>query len=105
MDKYNFGLRPEYLKLIIDVLSKNKKIKKAIIYGSRAKGNYKEGSDIDIAIIAPELEFSEYLKIIDEMEQLDIPNKIDITNYDLLDNAIIEHIKRWGKEIYVSLEK
>jgi len=105
MDKYNFGLRPEYLKLIIDVLSKNKKIKKAIIYGSRAKGNYKEGSDIDIAIIAPELEFSEYLKIIDEMEQLDIPNKIDITNYDLLDQDVIGHIKRWGKEIYVSSEK
>lgn len=98
----NFGLKPEYLKMIINVLSKNNKIKKAIIYGSRAKGNYQNGSDIDIVIIAPELNFSEYLKILDEMEELDIPNKIDLTQYELLDESIIEHINKWGKVIYVA---
>jgi predicted nucleotidyltransferase len=96
-----FGLNSKYLKMIIDVLSKYSKIEKALIYGSRAKGNYTEGSDIDIAIVAPELNFSEYLKIMDDIEQIDVPNKIDLTQYELLDESIQEHIKRIGKEIYI----
>ncbi len=39
------------------------------------------------------------------MEQLDIPNKIDLTKYDLLDHDIIDHINKCGKEIYVAAGK
>lgn len=95
-----YGLKPEYLKMIVDALAKNKKIEKAFIYGSRVKGIFTEGSDIDIAIIAPELDFSGYLKLMDELEQLDLPYKIDLTKYELLDEPIQEHIKRVGKQVY-----
>ncbi len=104
MDKENkkniFGLKPQYLKMIVDLFSKNEKIKKAIIYGSRAKGNFQDGSDIDISIVAPELDLSGYLKLIDQLESLDIPNKIDLTKFEFLEGPIIDHIKRVGIEIY-----
>lgn len=39
------------------------------------------------------------------MDQLDISNKIDFTQYELLNESIIEHINKWGKEIYVAAGK
>ncbi len=48
------------------------------------------------------LNFSEYLKVISDLEELDIPYKIDLLKYDIIsDEALKEHIKRVGREIYV----
>ena len=41
-----FGLKDEIVAAIADRIAKNPKIEKAIIYGSRAKGDYRKGSDI-----------------------------------------------------------
>lgn len=46
-----FGLSNEVIKDISDVLKKHPNIDKVLIFGSRAKGNYTEGSDIDLALI------------------------------------------------------
>ncbi|MEJ5172828.1 MAG: nucleotidyltransferase domain-containing protein [Hydrogenothermaceae bacterium] len=96
----NFGLKKETLKKIIDVISANKKVKKIILFGSRAKGNFQKGSDIDLVIIAPDLTFSEYLKILTNLDELDIPYKIDLLHWNYLDEDIKEHISRVGVEIY-----
>lgn len=95
-----FGISEQSLEKIIKILSKNKKIKKAIIYGSRAKGNFNAGSDIDITIVAPEMDFSEYLLLLAQIEELEIPQNIDLTKFELLDNSVKEHIKRVGKIVY-----
>ena len=42
-----FGLTPRALKLLRDLFAANPRIERAIVYGSRAKGNYRNGSDID----------------------------------------------------------
>ncbi len=95
-----FGMIQQTLQKLRDIFSRQRKIKKAIIYGSRAKGNFTAGSDIDVTVIAPEMTFSEYLILLSEIEELDIPQKIDLTKYELLEHNIKEHIKRVGKEIY-----
>jgi predicted nucleotidyltransferase len=50
MDHKLFGLRKSDIQNIISVLQSEKTVEEAIIFGSRAKGNYKEGSDVDIAL-------------------------------------------------------
>ncbi|MFA9560242.1 nucleotidyltransferase domain-containing protein [Evansella sp. AB-rgal1] len=45
-----FGLREEDIQYIKDVLSTYDEDENAFIFGSRAIGNYKKGSDIDIAV-------------------------------------------------------
>ncbi|MEZ0322942.1 MAG: nucleotidyltransferase domain-containing protein [Hydrogenothermaceae bacterium] len=95
-----FGLKEEVLKKIIDVISANKKVKKIVLFGSRAKGNFQKESDIDLVIIAPDLTFSEYLKILTNLEELDIPYKIDLLHCNYLGRDIKEHISRVGVEIY-----
>lgn len=76
-DINKYGLKPIYLKMILDIFAKNDKIEQAIIYESRAKGKFSAGSDIDIVIIAPDLEFFEYLKVLDELGELEMTYKID----------------------------
>jgi len=99
--KDNFGIPDKYLEIFKEIFIKYPKIEKAILYGSRAKGNFTTGSDIDIALVAPKMSFSEYLSVLAELEDLDIPYKLDITKYELLDENIKEHIKRVGKIIYL----
>ncbi|MEJ5227800.1 nucleotidyltransferase domain-containing protein [Thermodesulfovibrio sp.] len=100
MENKEFGISKQILKEIIGILASNGKVEKAILYGSRVKGNFSEGSDIDITIIAPAMNFSEYLTILAKIDELDIPQKIDLTKYELLDENVREHIRRVGKEIY-----
>ena len=53
---YNlFGLKQSDLQNIIDVIQQQMEIEEAIIFGSRAKGNYRAGSDIDIALKGPKV--------------------------------------------------
>jgi len=69
-------------------------IEKIILFGSRAKGNYKKGSDVDLAIIGDERKFSYYLN-----EETNLPYFFDVVNLKKLNDEILEHIKRVGKDI------
>jgi len=86
---------------IKNVLEKFPKIRKAVLYGSRAKGNYSEGSDIDIAFIGSDLEFNDQLDISIALEDLDFPYSFDIIRYDKIkNNDLTAHIDRKGIVIY-----
>mgnify|MGYP000285989126 CR=1 FL=1 len=100
MQNKNFGLKSSVIKNLKAVFESNPKIERVLIYGSRAKGNYYKGSDIDLVVIAPQMSFSEYLRLYSELEELNIPYHIDLAKYELLDDKIKEHIDRVGLEIY-----
>ncbi len=98
----NFGITDKSYQLLIDTFSKQTEVEQVIIFGSRAKGNYKGGSDIDLAIkgnnITPKLamDISAFLN-----EDLPIPYKIDVIDYASLEHAALkEHIDRAGIEFY-----
>lgn len=101
MKKSEFGVEKEILDRIRKVLASYLQIEKAMIIGSRAKGNYSAGSDIDIVIWGKNLDFSSYLRLIAELEDLEIPYKIDLIKYELIENEEMKkHIERVGKEFY-----
>lgn len=100
-----FGLYPNSYKEILSIFQNHENIEKVIIYGSRAKGNYKEGSDIDFTIIG-DLNYDEIIKLKHEFEDSNIPYLIDISIYnDLESKSLIEHIQRVGKTFYERNEK
>ena len=100
-----FGLKEEQIIAIKKCLSQYPEIDKVILYGSRAKGNYRKGSDIDLVIIDQEQEFDQLLRLDSQLDDLLLPYKIDlslkrqITNSDLL-----EHIERVGVLFYSKTE-
>ena len=72
-----------------------------LIYGSRAKGNYRNGSDIDLTIKGRGISFATLMQIEDQIDDLMMPYTVDLSQYDQLENTgLIEHIDRVGVEIY-----
>ncbi|MBL7671414.1 MAG: nucleotidyltransferase domain-containing protein [Bdellovibrionaceae bacterium] len=96
-----FGLSQEKIQKINSVFQSHPLIEKVVLYGSRAKGNYKPGSDIDLTISAPEMTLSELLKIENEIDDLLLPNKVDLSLIHKIDNQnLIDHIQRVGVVFY-----
>jgi len=95
-----FGLKESVISSLGDIFLKYPKIDKVIIYGSRAKGNYKEGSDIDLAIIG-DIDTPTLYKIFFDIDELLLPYKVDLTIFNKIKNsALKEHIERVGKVFY-----
>lgn len=96
-----FGLSAATLNKLNSVFAQHKVIDSVVIYGSRAKGNYRNGSDIDLTIKGGEISFDELMQIEDQIDDLMLPYTVDISRYDQLENAaLIAHIDRIGFEIY-----
>lgn len=96
-----FGLKEKVLDAVKECLKKYPEIEVAIIYGSRAKGNYKNGSDIDLTLKGHSLTLSNILKLENEIDDLLLPYKFDISIFHKIDDQdLIDHIERAGKVFY-----
>ncbi|WPD21939.1 MAG: nucleotidyltransferase domain-containing protein [Candidatus Electrothrix scaldis] len=96
-----YGLSEEVLKKIKAVFGKFSEIEEAILYGSRAKGNYKPGSDIDIAFKGEKLHLQLLNTIDTELDELLLPYIFDLSIYDhISNNDLLAHIQRVGKAVY-----
>jgi predicted nucleotidyltransferase len=96
-----FGLSDKTVVQLKNIFSKYDQITEVILYGSRAKGNYDEGSDIDLAIKGKDFDFSLLQKINNEIDDLLLPYIVDILILNTIENKdIVNHIKRIGKTIY-----
>jgi uncharacterized protein len=97
----NSGLTKEEIANIEAVFSKYPQIEKVMIYGSRAKGNFKPASDIDLTLIGENIDLSLQTKIEFDLDDLMLPYKFDISIYSKITNPeFLEHIQREGKEFY-----
>lgn len=97
-----FGLSENALSIIQNELASHIEIEQASIFGSRAKGNHKPGSDIDIAIIGKNLDALLALNINGKLnESSPLPFRFDIVNYNDISNPDLKsHIDRVGKIFY-----
>ncbi|MCI0553578.1 MAG: nucleotidyltransferase domain-containing protein [Anaerolineae bacterium] len=97
-----FGLKETVIHKICAVLNHYPQVEKAILYGSRAKGNYKNGSDIDLTLRGgADLTLNVLYKIMDELDDLLLPYIIDLSIFnDIGDPDVIEHIQRMGVTFY-----
>ena len=94
-----FGLSEKTLAVLRSLFNGHSGIERVIVYGSRAKGNYRPGSDIDLTLIASTLSLSDLMKIQNEIDDLSIPYKVDLSLFHYLDNEELkEHIQRVGKD-------
>lgn len=92
-----YGLSEDTLARIHGVLAAHPEVEKAMLYGSRAKGNFRAGSDIDLCLIGATLSLTQQLQIESELDDLLLPYKIDLSRFHVLDNsALIDHIQRVG---------
>lgn len=96
-----FGLKPEVITQINKIFAEYPEISKAILYGSRANGNYKNGSDIDLTLISDRLNHRQLLQIQNQIDDLLLPYSVDLSILSYIDNLhLIEHIDRVGITFY-----
>ena len=96
-----FGLKEATINKIIAVFAKYTQIDKILLYGSRAKGNYRNGADIDLTLIGDQLNYSQLSGIESDIDDLFLPYSFDISIFKDIDNPdLVEHINRVGVVLY-----
>ena len=88
------------IQKIVATITKTPSVQKIILFGSRAKGDAEERSDMDIAIIAPTISDREWLDLCERIEKIDTLLAIDIARYDTAGNKFQEKINQEGVVIY-----
>ena len=96
-----FGLKESTIIAINGVFANYSALQKVVIYGSRAKGNYRNGSDIDLTLMGDSLTYTQLNRIETQLDELLLPYSIDLSLFNHIDNPdLIDHIKRVGKVFY-----
>jgi uncharacterized protein len=99
-----FGLSDTVIEKLTSVLSRYPEVDKAVMYGSRAKGNFRPGSDIDLTLHGGGLSLTILRKIENELDDLLLPYKIDLSIFEQIsDRNVSDHIDRAGVVFYEKL--
>lgn len=96
-----FDLSSDDIDKIQRILVKYHQVEEAIVYGSRAKGTNRPGSDLDLALKGQDLNLHLLNKISRDLDELLLPYNIDLSIHHRINNPdLLDHIKRVGKVIY-----
>ncbi|GAA0434944.1 hypothetical protein GCM10008983_09400 [Lentibacillus halophilus] len=97
-----FGLREQDMALITQTITRFETIECALIFGSRALGNYKKGSDVDIAVKGGEVTRNTAAGLSERLNhESPLPYFFDVVHYESMTNERLRHhIDHNGIEIY-----
>ena len=96
-----FGLSDTVIKELQNVFLRYANIEKVLIFGSRSKGNYRAGSDIDLAVIGKDIDYRLILNLQCDIEDLELLYSIDLLDYQKKKGTPIgDHIDRVGQVFY-----
>lgn len=96
-----YGLTDTQLDQIRRVLAETPRLERAILFGSRAKGNFKSGSDIDLALMGDAFQFKDRLRLDNALDDLNLPVFFDLVVYEQIsDPDVRKHIDRAGVTLY-----
>jgi predicted nucleotidyltransferase len=95
------GLKDSQLDEIQGFAMKIPAIEEVIVYGSRAKGNYRQGSDVDLVLVGKDLKLADQLSFWNDLDDSYQPYFFDVAILHQIQNeSLLEHIDRVGKRIY-----
>ena len=96
-----FGLRESTIVRLQEVFARYPEIEQGILYGSRAKGTFRPGSDIDLTLKGDSITLALCLKVSIDLDDLLLPYKVDLSIWQMIDNPHLrEHIDRVGIKFY-----
>ena len=93
----NHGLSEGTVHRIVEVLGHFPEVEKAVLFGSRAKGTHRRGSDIDLALVGAALDWLTIGRIYDALDDLLLPYRFSLIQFDRsTDPDVAAHISRVG---------
>lgn len=101
-----FGFSDSEWLQLQHIISSNPNIERVILYGSRAKGNFKEFSDVDMTLTGSQLSRHDLLRLQASFHESSLPYTFDLSIFPKINNPqLIDHIKRLGVVIYERCER
>ena len=95
------GLKDTHRAAIVNLLRANKRVERAVLFGSRAKQTFTPASDVDIALFGKALTITDQGHLAAAMEELTIPQRVDLLLYHRIENATLcAHVLQDGIELY-----
>ena len=95
-----YGIEEKVYKNLISYFRNNQYIKKVVLFGSRAKGNYNYNSDIDLGILCDKKYKGTIAQDLDELVGV---YSLDIVFLDSMNEEIKLQIEKYGVEIYINI--
>lgn len=97
-----FGLSSEQVATIHKAFFKYPRVHRVVIFGSRAMGNFKPGSDVDLALFGDNLDTELLLELKAELnERIPLPHTFDLVFYDTIETKELQdHVDTYGKLFY-----
>ena len=96
-----FGLSQSTIATLHRIFERYAGLEKVIVYGSRAKGTYKTGSDIDLTLVGEALTLDDMMNIKRDLDDSSLPYMVDVSLFHQLDNqSLRDHIQRVGVVFY-----
>ena len=97
-----YGLLDRDMRHILDAVRSVPEISQLVLFGSRAKGNYQAGSDVDLAIKGASVTYDTALRLADILnEEKPLPYFFDVIHYEgIREPRLVEHIDRVGVLLY-----
>ena len=97
----NRDLSPRYRQRLVELLAAEPGVRRIILFGSRARGDARQGSDVDLAIEGEHLSSAELAAMQERLEESTIPYRVDLLLLDEgCDPRLRERIEREGRILY-----
>jgi predicted nucleotidyltransferase len=100
-ESLRFWLSKQVIQKIQSVFAQFPQVERVVVYGSRAKGNYRQGSDIDLTLYGESLHQMIVSNVAIQLDDLMLPYTFDLSIFQQIENVdLVEHIQRVGIEFY-----
>lgn len=105
MSAGRFGLTENDVIKLCSVFERYPQVREVIIYGSRAKGTHRPGSDVDLTILGC-VDWQVFNQLELDLDDLLLPYKIDLSLYEQIDDADLKsHIERVGQTLFCAAQR
>lgn len=95
------GLKDRHRNRIVEILSSNSRVERAVLFGSRATGRHKPASDVDLALFGRDLTLDDLAELSDQIDQTAMPQRADLVLHHRIKNPeLLDHIRNEGAEWY-----
>ncbi|MDR3197494.1 MAG: nucleotidyltransferase domain-containing protein, partial [Planctomycetaceae bacterium] len=93
----NDGLTERYRAELRSIFASCSKVERVLLFGSRAKGNFRRDSDVDFVLEGNDLVFSDLASLRGQFEESNVPYDIDILIRNKINNQSLENqINKYG---------
>lgn len=91
------GLKAKHRDALLAILASNTRVRRVVLFGSRAMGTFTSTSDVDLVLLGDELTLTDQADVAQAVEELSMPQQVDLLLHASIKNEnLLKHIREHG---------